>query len=151
MKYLVIMVLALGACRTGAPSAIGPRGPSGSITGASSSRAAVELFLQAAKRQDLQTMGAVWGGPNGAARDVLPRDQLEKREVIMQCYLAHDSFRILSDSRRSGKDLYQVSLTKGPLTRETTVTAEQGPSNRWYVSTVKIETLTDMCRESSTR
>lgn len=151
-KYLVIiMVLALGACRTGTPSSVGPMGPSGNLTGASTSRAAVELFLQAAKAQDLQTMSAIWGGTNGAARDMLPRDQLEKREVIMQCYLAHDSFRIVSDAHRNGKELYQVSLTKGPVTRQTTVSAVQGPSSRWYVSDVSLEPLSDVCRESSKR
>jgi len=151
VKYLVIMLLALGACRTGAPAAMGPRGPSGNLTGASSSRAAVELFLQAAKAQDLQTMSAIWGGANGPARDLLPRDQLEKREVIMQCYFAYDSYHILSDAHRNGKEQYQVSITKGPITRQTTMTAEQGPSNRWYVSQVALEPLDDVCRESQKR
>jgi len=146
VKYLVIIVLALTACKSAAPV---PPGPSGSVTGADTPRAAVEIFMNASKAQDLQTMSAIWGTSKGPARDVLPRDQLEKREIIMQCYLGHDAFRILSATQRHGQDIFQVSLTKGPVTRQTTVSTVQGPSNRYYVTDVALEPLNDLCRESS--
>lgn len=149
MKRLVIILLALTACKTAAPA---PPGLNGSATGAASPRAAVELFLGAIKAQDLQAMSAIWGGANGLARDRLPRDELEKRELIMQCYLGHDRFKLLSNSRAgSGKEAFNVSLTQGPITRTTTITAVQGPSGRWYVEDAELESVKDLCQRSPGR
>jgi hypothetical protein len=112
----------------------------------------VELFLGAVRAQDLQAMSAVWGEPNGLARDLLPRDELEKRELIMQCYLGHDKFRIVSDaSAAGGKRDFQVALTKGSLTRTTTITAVRGPSDRWYVGNADLAPVKDLCAAGSGR
>jgi hypothetical protein len=146
VKRLFIILLALTACKTAAPM---PPGPSGNTTGAATPRGAVELFLRAVKAQDLQAMSVVWGGHDGLARDVLPRDQVEKRELIMQCYFGHDNFRIVSSSRpRRDEETFQVALTKGTLTRTTTFTAMQGPSGRWYVGDADLGPTKDLCRQS---
>lgn len=121
----------------------------GQLTGAVTPRRAVETFLGAVKAQDLQTMSTVWGTSKGPARDVVDRSQLEKRELIMQCYLSHDRFAILSDTRtKADTHVLAVSLSKGSITRETNFTTVQGPSDRWYVLDAELEPVRDLCSQS---
>src|SRR5438045_4036676 len=70
--------------------------PAGSATGGADARGAVLAFLDAAKNQDLQALSAVWGSTEGSVRDTgaIPRDEMEKRELVMMCYLSHDSHQI---------------------------------------------------------
>lgn len=142
MKRLVILLLALAACTHAAPPSAGmPQSP-----GEVSARKAVETFLGAVRAQDLQAMSLIWGTEKGPARDVVDRAQLEKRELIMQCYLGHDKFQILSDTpQRPDLHVLHVSLTKGTITRETTFTAVRGPRDRWYVQEAALEPVRDLC------
>jgi hypothetical protein len=135
-----MILLAVAACKSAST-----RGDT-QLTGAPS---AVESFLSAVRAQDLQAMSVIWGNSKGPARDVVDRDQLEKRELIMQCYLGHDSFNVLSDTRTKGDEhVVQVTLTKGKVTRETSFTAVQGPSDRWYVLRADLEPVKDLCAKS---
>lgn len=145
MKHciVVLVALALAACGGGAATT-----STGQLTGAANARRAVETFLGAVKAQDLQAMSSVWGTSKGPARDVVDRAQLEKRELIMQCYLSHDSFVIANDvATKADTHQLQVRLTKGRLTRETTFTAVQGPSDRWYVLDAQLEPVRDLCAQ----
>ena len=115
--------------------------------GASSARGAVERFLAAVRAQDLQAMSVIWGTVNGPARDQMPRDELEKRELVMQCYLVHDQARIVRETAGDdGHRNFLVELTKGPLVRTTTFYAIQGPGERWYVDNVELEPVRDLCQ-----
>jgi hypothetical protein len=141
VRKLALVLLVLAACRAPAAS----RGP---MPGAPAPRAAVEGFLAAVRAQDLQAMSSVWGSAKGPARDVIPdRAELEKRELVMQCYLNHESFRILGDVAgvNDGR-VFRVELTKGPLTRATTFTTIRGPSDRWYVLEADLAPVKDLCR-----
>ncbi len=143
MKRFAMILFAVAACKSAAPRS------DTQLTGAPSARGAVESFLSAVRAQDLQAMSTVWGNSKGPARDVVDRDQLEKRELIMQCYLGHDSFNVLSDTRTTGDEhVVQVTLTKGKLTRETSFTAVQGPSDRWYVLRADLEPVKDLCAKA---
>jgi hypothetical protein len=142
VKRFVFLLLVLAACSHAAPPADGLAPNGGEVT----ARRAVESFLGAVRAQDLQAMSLIWGTPRGPARDVVARAQLEKRELIMQCYLGHDAFRILTDTpQKPDTHVLQVSLTKGQVTRETTFTAVQGPQNRWYVQDADLEPVRDLC------
>ncbi|HEX6533957.1 MAG TPA: hypothetical protein VF041_05140 [Gemmatimonadaceae bacterium] len=142
MKRFVILLLALAACSHAARPATGLAPDGGEVT----ARRAVESFLGAVRAQDLQAMSLIWGTSKGPARDVVDRAQLEKRELIMQCYLGHDSFRILTDTpQKPDTHVLQVSLTKGTITRETTFTAVLGPHDRWYVQDAELEPVRDLC------
>ena len=66
----------------------------GDLAGATSSAAAVEQFLSAAKAQDLQAMSAVWGNAVSPMRERVDRQELERRLLIMTCHLRHDTSRI---------------------------------------------------------
>jgi hypothetical protein len=125
---------------------------SGPSTGASSPRAAVDGFLGAVKAQDLQAMSTVWGNVKGPARDAIERAELEKRELIMQCYLNHDSYRIVSEAPgEASRRVFRVALTRktsrGPLTRETKFTTLEGPGARWYVEDVELAPAADLCKQ----
>jgi hypothetical protein len=118
----------------------------GDQTGAPDPSTAIRGFMTAAKAQDLQAMGALWGGPKGPARDQMDRGELEKRELIMMCYLKHDRFDIVGDAPNpGGVRAFAVSLSLGTLTRATTFQVAQGPANRWYVQDVDLKPLQEFC------
>ena len=122
------------------------------MTGAAAPRLAVEPCLAAARAQDLQAFSAIWGSERGPARDVVDRSQLEKRELTMMCYLTHDRFEIGADvTPKPGQHDFTVELTRGSQTRETKITAVQGPSERWYILDVKLEPLQDLCSNQQKR
>jgi hypothetical protein len=109
----------------------------------------VLAFLDAAKNQDLQALSAVWGSSAGSVRDAgqIPRDEMEKRELVMLCYLTHDSHQILSDAPAPNNErVVAVQLRRGPLTRTANFYAVAGPNGRWYVRSFDMEALTDMCK-----
>jgi hypothetical protein len=140
--------IAMAACSSGG----GGGGSRGQMTGASSPQVAVEQFLAAARAQDLQAFSAIWGSERGAARDIVDRSQLEKRELTMMCYLTHDKFEITSDvTPKPGEHDYIVEITRGTQTRETKMTAVQGPSERWYVLDVQLAPLQDLCSRKQRR
>jgi len=89
----------LAACRSTTTTTVNPApAPSGNATGGQDAQAAVRGFMTAAKNQDLQAMGALFGDTYGAARERIGRDELEKRELIMMCYLRHDRFDVLGEA-----------------------------------------------------
>lgn len=144
----------ISACATspskatpGAPlPAVAPRG---SGTGATDARAAVLAFLEAAKTQDLQALSAVWGSPDGSVRDTgaIPREEMEKRELVMLCYLSHDSHQILSEAPAANNErVIAAQLHRGNLVRTSNFYAVAGPGGRWYVRSFDMEPLTDFCR-----
>jgi len=141
----LLIAFVLMACGSGGGGAASSSASS-TLPGGSTSKAAVELFLSSVRAQDLQAMANVWGTQKGPAKDVVERSQLEKRELIMQCYLTHDKYSILTDvALKSDLHEVQVSLSKGALVRQTKFTTVLGPSDRWYVQTVDLEPVHDLC------
>lgn len=147
-RFIVALVLAAGCSRHAVVStgvSDGSLATNPNVTGAATARAAVESFLAAVKAQDLQAMAIIWGTDKGAARDVAPRDQLEKRELIMQCYLSHDRYQILSERTIGAKQQFHVQLTRGRVTRETDFTTIAGPGGRWYLEGADLKPVADLC------
>jgi hypothetical protein len=142
-RFAVVLLLLLGAC----PKSGTNNGPQGSsATGAPSARGAVDGFLAAVHSQDLQAMSGYWGSEKGPAREALSRDVLEKRELIMQCYLTHDTYNVLNEmAGDKGKRVLRVSLSKGAVTKETNFTTVLGPSQRWYVEEVDLSSTAALC------
>jgi hypothetical protein len=149
-RLQVIMIaagvsIAMTACGSGGGGGVGPRGQ---MTGAASPHLAVEQFMAAARAQDLQAFSSVWGSERGAARDVVDRSQLERRELTMMCYLTHDRYAIGSEvTPKPGEHDYVVEITRGSQTRETKITTVEGPSERWYVLDVQLAPLQDLCSQ----
>ncbi len=148
-----------GTGGTASPPPANPPGPMSApvpaptdvnATGAADGHAAVRAFLDAARAQDLQAFSAVWGGTNGPLRNMVGHDDFEKRELIMMCFLKHDSDSIGTASAAAGSRMtYPVRLTQGSTTRGTTVTTIQGPSSRWYVETVDLRPIEALCQKHS--
>lgn len=139
---LLMAVAALAACGGG------PQISSHIDTtpGGATSRAAVERFFAAVHSQDLQAMGIVWGTSKGPARENMDRSELERREVILQCYFDFDSFRVIDESPTSeAQHVVRVQLVRGGRTRNPSVYTVLGPNNRWFVENLDIAAVRDFC------
>jgi hypothetical protein len=144
MKKLLLAIVVLGAaaCHTAPPST----SAADNSPGAATSVAAVERFFAAVHAQDLQAMSRVWGTASGAARDHMERTELEKREVILQCYFNYDTFRVLSESPTSEtRHMVRVELQRGGRTRTPVVYTVMGPGGRWYVENLDLAAVRDFC------
>ena len=123
----------------------------GELTGAPTAQMAVEQFLRAVNAKDLQAMSTVFGTNKGPARATMDRAELEKREIILQCYFNNDTSRILGESAGTqGHREIRVELKKGNLTRLTTFYTIRGPGDRWYVDNMDIAAVRDFCGNSGT-
>ena len=137
----LLAILGVTGCRAPAPG--------GSQTGAERPRRAVELFLAAVNAQDIQQMSLVWGTEKGPARDQLPRQELERREIIMQQCFAHDRFRVLDEvPGEGGVRMLRVEITRGSVSRTPQFQTIKGPSERWYVLDADVAAMRDLCRPS---
>ena len=115
-------------------------------TGAVAPRMAVDAFLDAVRAEDLQAMGATWGTSAGAARNTIERTELEKRVLIIQCYLDHDSYRVLGETPgEGGRRVVRVELTRGTSKRSPALHTVQGPGGRWFVESIEIAAVRDFC------
>ncbi len=121
------------------------------LTGATAPRLAAEQFLTAVKANDLQAMSTVWGTQNGPVRETMERTSMEKREIILVCYLTHDTSRIIGEAAGTqGRRDIRVELKRGNLTRQTTFYTIKGPRDRWYVENVDIAAIRDFCGNPGT-
>lgn len=143
-RLVALSLLVLAACSQATNTSTGSIAPA--ALGASDPRGAVDAFLAGVKAQDIQAVSQVWGTTKGPAREQIPREELEKRILIMQCYFSHDSYKHVNDGRSEGGHLFRVALTKGRLTRETTFSTVRGPSNRWFVESADMDPVKDLCR-----
>jgi hypothetical protein len=146
VKKVVLLLLVVLGCRSGAARRSGP------LPGGETPRAAVDGFLRAVRAQDLQAMATIWGNEKGPVRDNprMSHDDLERAELVMQCHLSHDSYRIVSEGPgERERKLLRVALTLKTLTRETDFTTVQSPSDkRWYVEDVNLNLTRDLCVQS---
>jgi hypothetical protein len=144
MKKLLCTVLAVGglACHSAPPNTrVGDVAP-----GAPTPSVAVKEFFDAVHAGDLQAMSLVWGTSKGPTRETIPPAELEKREVILQCYFNADSYGIGDGSNNvDGHRVFNVSLVRGQTVRTTNVTTVRGPGDRWYVEKLDVAAVRDFC------
>lgn len=153
MKKLALALVLVAACRTAAPSASTSVRPAGApfakgAGGATTARAAVAGFLAAARNEDLQAMADVWGTAVGPARNTIARAELEKRELIMMCFLRHDRYQLVTDAESTnGHRRIEAELEQGMLLRKTAFTVVPSPDGRWYVQSFDMEAVRDFCAQ----
>ena len=153
MRKLIATLVMFAACRANPATTPTPSAPSanptpttGSQTGAASAAAAVRAYLASAQNQDLQAMSVIWGTKDGPARATLPRDELEKRELINIRCLVHDTYDILSEAPSpAGKRAFAVMLRRRDQTRTTNFYAVAGPGGRWYLESFEQEPIREFC------
>ena len=150
MRKLIIAVVLLAACQQQTVSTTPtPRSATGNVSGAANPRAAVQGYMTAVANQDLQAMSTIWGSKEGSVLDTkaMPREEIEKREIVILCYLRHDNYRIVSDAPGpNGERVFVTELSRAGMSRSTNFYVTQGPSNRWYVRSVDVEPLQDLMR-----
>jgi hypothetical protein len=140
--------LAVAACASGG-GAQQPT-PTPDHPGAATSALAIQAFMAAIKIQDLDALALIWGSEKGPARDIVPADQLRKRELIMECYLQHDSYKVVSNVASSAEiHVVTLAVTRGSFTRQTTTQVVLGPGGRWYVANTELQPLRDLCSGQS--
>ena len=138
-RFAAFALVLLAACHSGSRGGVDQ-------PGAATPALAVERFLGAAKAQDLQGLAMAWGTEKGPARDVVDKGQIEKRELIMVCYLNHDTFRVKGEAPGTqGRRTFTVELRRGALARTSTFTTVRGPAERFYVEQVALAPLADLC------
>jgi len=147
-----LLVLAAACSRTvsvqqSAPGVLTPA--TGGDVGAPTAREAVEGFLAGAKAQDLGRMAAVWGTARGPARAQLQPDEVEKRLIVIQCLLNHDSWRFVEERARlssGGRQDWVVEIRRESRTGQTVFTTVSTPAGRWFVEDLQVAPLQDFCR-----
>ncbi|HUF27764.1 MAG TPA: hypothetical protein VMM18_12380 [Gemmatimonadaceae bacterium] len=137
MRVLALVLVLLGACRPQAGS---------DVAGAPTPAAAVEAFLAAARAQDLDAMALMWGNSRGLVRDQIPREERERRQLVMMCYMSHDSFRILDEGSGDTERPLRVELTRGQRRLATTFVTVRTAAGRWLVQNAELQPLTEFCR-----
>ena len=130
LKVCVVALLA-GSCG-GAPNLPVPAAP----------EAAVRGFLAAVRTNDLETMSEFWGTNRGLAVGSMDREELVQRLTVMQRYLDHESFEIVTGNEtfpaERNQQIVQVQLTRGgctPVVPFTLVRYRQG----WLVFAIDLE------------
>lgn len=142
-KLAIVLLLVVAGCRRQVVvgSASGVNTP-----GAANPREALQLFMAAAKSQDIQAMSNVWGSSAGPARSTISREELEMRAIYMMACLKHDSYQVLGEAPAPGGErVMAVEIRYRDLTRPTNFTATRGPADRWYIRTLELEPLNDIC------
>jgi hypothetical protein len=143
-KLAIVGLLVVAACTR--PVSVGTAANPNTPGGATALEA-LQKFLAAAKAQDLQAMSIVWGTSEGSARSRMDRQELEQREIILLCYLKHDSYKVVSESPATNRErVFDVEITYRDLTRSANFFATLGPVGRWYLRTFDNEKLTDICQ-----
>ncbi len=157
MKRSILLLVLVSACRTvpgGNPSSAGvaSSGTSSGAAGASSPRGALDLFLSAAKTQDLQALSSVWGDENGAARDRNPRREFEQSQLVLLCLVHNDQAKV-GDLRQAenGRFVTSVDMVQGKSKATVSYTVAKTPAGRWFVQSVDTKTLQNsgFCTRSS--
>jgi hypothetical protein len=146
VKKLIAALLLVSACHSSPPRPA--PGPAPVVTagqaGGADAVSAVRGFLAAAKQQDLQAMSAFFGDQEGVARDRIPRDALEKREIIMAMCLRHDSYDIIGDAPgMNGARMLAVNLVRGSESRAVNFEVVPTPDRRWFVRSFDAEKLSN--------
>jgi hypothetical protein len=151
VRKLIITMLLLAACKQQqvTTTTVPASKPVANVSGAPDPRSAVQTYMTAVANQDLQAMSRIWGSKDGSVLDThaMPREEIEKREIVIVCYLRHDNYRIISEAQGpEGERVFATELSRGGLKRATNFYVTQGPTRRWYVRSVDVEPLQDLIR-----
>jgi hypothetical protein len=144
-KLAIVLLLVVAGCQQ--RPVVVTTAPGTNDPGGGTAREAVTRFLAAAKAQDLQAFANVWGTKAGSVRGTMPPDELEKRTIILMCYLKHDSFRVISEAPAENQErVFNIESKYQDLTRSTNYFVTAGPANRWYVRDVDVSRLNNVCQ-----
>jgi len=142
-KLAIVLLLVAAGCRR---TVVVGNATTVKDPGAPTPREAVDRFMAAAKTQDLQAMSLVWGTNAGPTIETMGKEERDQREIIMMCYLKHDSYRIMGEAPSTDGDrVIAMEVKFKDLTRSTTFKATKAQSNRWFVRQFDNDALRDIC------
>jgi hypothetical protein len=106
----------------------------------STATAAVEGFLQAVADSNVDRMAALWGTARGPAATTHMPSDYERRIVVMQHYLRHETARIVSDSPETTENRHdiQVELRRQLCTWVIPFVAIKTTDGTWIVNQVDL-------------
>lgn len=108
---------------------------------------AIAMMLAAAKAEDLQAVGAVWGDPDGLTREKWPRSEFEMRAFYVVKCLRNDRYQILNEGgAANGRRIASVQIVKGAVTVQTSFHLVKGKNDRWLVEQAELEPMTKICQ-----
>ena len=119
--------------------------------GASSPRAAVEMYMEAMRKGDFTMIGNIWGSHDGLARDRYSREEFEKRAFVVSCYLGWTGYRIAADRPAvdDGRAVVVQSTSPGQQ-QEATLRVEQNSAGRWFVAGAELSGVSpERCTKGS--
>jgi hypothetical protein len=127
-------VLVLAACGGGSGSS------STAVHPTNTAGAAVEGFLQAVADSNVDRMAALWGSARGPAGKTHMPSDYERRIVIMQHYLRHETARIVSDVPETTENRHaiQVELRRQFCTWIVPFVAIKSADGAWLVNQVDL-------------
>jgi hypothetical protein len=98
--------------------------------------AAVQSFMRAVADSNLDAMAALWGTAGGSAARTRQPSDYERRIVVMQSYLRHDDFRILSDAPdgSDARHAVQVQLRRQACTWTVPFTVIRLTDGGWIIN-----------------
>jgi hypothetical protein len=102
--------------------------------------AAVESFLQAVADSNVDRMAALWGTARGPAATTHMPSDYERRIVIMQHYLRHETARVVSDAPEGSENRHalQVELRRQLCTWVVPFVAIKSAEGTWIVNQVDL-------------
>lgn len=124
-----------------------PGAATAGLIGGATPAEAVSMMLAAAKAEDLQAVGAVWGDSEGLSREKWPRSEFEMRAFYVVKCLRNDRYQILSEgTAANGRRLATVQVVKGPVNVQTNFRLVKGKNDRWLVENADLEPMTKICQ-----
>lgn len=139
MRAILPILALLTACQTSRASQLRSPAP---VQGASSARAAVDLFMTGMKTSDVQAVGNVWGTRDWLVRDHYPRAEFEKRVLIASCYIGWDGYQITAEQPVADQALaVTIKSTTPGQEQQTVVRTEENSRGRWFVEGFDIQNL----------
>ena len=147
-QVLLLLLAALTACRTVPGRQLPEQSPA---IGASSARAAVDMYMKAMREGAFAMIGNIWGSHEGLARNRYSREEFEKRAFVVSCYLGWKDYHITVDrpAPENGRMVVVRSASSGHE-QEATLSVEQDSSGRWFVSGANLSGLApEQCTKGS--
>lgn len=131
-RWWCAAALVLAACSSG--------GAASEVHPANTAAATVQKFMKAVADSNLTTMAGLWGSGRGPAAKTRQPPDYERRIAVMQAYLNHDDFRILSDNPdgSEARRAMQVQIRRQACTWDIPFTVIQLPDQTWLINQVDL-------------
>jgi hypothetical protein len=131
-RWWYAAALLLAACSGG--------GGAEQVHPANTAAAAVQNFMKAVSDSNLTIMANLWGTARGPAAKTRQPPDFERRITVMQSYLSHDDYRILSDAPdgSEARRAMQVQIRRQACTWDIPFTVIQLADGSWIINQVDL-------------